>query len=109
MSGYPVWAIIAVLGVLTYLTRYAFLGLIGDRPLPPWLLRHLRYTGVAVLPGLVAPLLLVPAAAGGAPDPGRLAAAGVALLVGAWRRDVIQAVLAGAAVLAVASALGLSA
>lgn len=98
-----VWLIIAALGVLTYLTRFVFLGLVGDRPLPPWLLRHLRYTGVAVMPGLVAPLVLWPAATGGQPDAARLLAAGVALAVGVWRRDVIQAVLAGALTLAGAS------
>jgi len=96
VNGYPVWAIIAALGAATYLVRYAFLGLVGDRPLPPWVMRHLRYTGVAVLPGLVAPLVLWPDATGGAPDAARLVAAAVALGVGMWRRDVIQAALAGA-------------
>ncbi|WP_308917802.1 AzlD domain-containing protein [Jannaschia sp. LMIT008] len=100
MTGYPVWAIIGALGLGTYLIRFSFLGLIGDRPLPAWVLRHLRYTGVAVLPGLVAPLVLWPDATGGQPDPVRLAAAGATLAVGVWRRDVVQAVLAGAAVLA---------
>jgi len=95
MSGAGVWGIIAALGVLTYLTRFVFLGIVGDRPLPPWLLRHLRYTSVAVLPGLVAPLLVWPEATGGTPDLARLLAAGVALGVGAWRRDVILAVVAG--------------
>ncbi len=98
-----VWLIILSLAALTYLTRFVFLGLVGDRPLPAWLLRHLRYTGVAVLPGLVAPLVVWPAATGGATDPVRLAAAVVALGVGAWRRDVIQAVVAGALTLAALS------
>lgn len=100
MSGPYVWGIIAALAVLTYLTRFVFLGLVGDRPLPGWLLRHLRYTGVAVLPGLVAPLVVWPAATDGQTDPVRLAAAAVALGVGAWRRDTIQAVVAGAVTLA---------
>ena len=100
MSDATTWAVIAALGVLTYLTRFGFLGLIGDRPLPAWLTRHLRYTGVAVMPGLVAPLALWPEATGGAVDPVRLAAAAVTLGVGAWRRDVMQAVGAGAATLA---------
>ncbi|WP_281825919.1 AzlD domain-containing protein [Jannaschia rubra] len=95
MTDTPVWLIIASLGALTYLTRFVFLGLVGDRPLPPWLLRHLRYTGVAILPGLAAPLVVWPAAAGGETDLPRLVAAAVALGVGAWRKDVIQAVIAG--------------
>ncbi len=100
IGGPGVWGIIAALGVLTYLTRFVFLGIVGNRPLPAWLLRHLRYTGVAVLPGLVAPLVLWPAATGGEPDAARLIAAAVALAVGVWRRDVIQAVVAGALALA---------
>ena len=100
MSGSNVWLVIGAVGALTYLTRFVFLGLIGDRRMPPWLLRHLRFTGVAVLPGLVAPLLVWPAATGGEPDPARLLAAGVTLAVGMWRRDVIQAVLAGGIVFA---------
>ena len=105
MSGVPVWGIIAALGVLTYMTRFVFLGLIGDRDMPAWLLRHLRFTGVAVLPGLVAPLILWPAATGGTPDAARLIAAGVALAVGVWRRGVISAVLAGGATFAVLTGL----
>ncbi|MEL6586546.1 MAG: AzlD domain-containing protein [Pseudomonadota bacterium] len=100
-----VWGIIIALGLLTYLTRFGFLGLIGDRVLPAWLLRHLRYTGVAVLPGLVAPLVVWPDATGGTLDPVRLVAAAVTLGVGVWRKDVIQAVLAGGLVFAAGLAL----
>lgn len=96
MSGSAVWGIIVALGIGTYAIRFLFLGLVGDRAMPPWLLRHLRYTGVAVLPGLVAPLVVWPAATGGATDPLRLLAAAITLAVGIWRRDVIQAVVAGA-------------
>lgn len=94
-----VWTIILVLGAATYLVRLSFLGLVGDRPLPPWLIRHLRYTAVAVLPGLVAPLVLWPDATGGQPDPARLAAAAVTLGVGLWRKSVLWAMGAGAVTL----------
>lgn len=107
MTEYPLWAIICILGGLTYLTRFSFLGLIGDRPLPDWVLRHLRYTGVAVLPGLVAPLVLWPAATGGDPNIARLLAAGVTLAVGVWRKDVLAAIAAGFVTLGVAVTLGL--
>ncbi|WP_371156699.1 AzlD domain-containing protein [Jannaschia sp. 2305UL9-9] len=95
MTDTTVWIVIAALGIGTYLSRFAFLGLIGDREMPAWVLRHLRYTGVAVLPGLVAPLVVWPDATGGEVDPLRLASAAVTLAVGAWRRDTIQAVIAG--------------
>ena len=72
-SDAQIWTIIVLLGVGTFLIRFSFLGLIGSRKLPEWALRHLRYTPVAVLPGLVAPLVLFPAATDGNPDPARLA------------------------------------
>jgi branched-subunit amino acid transport protein len=93
------WAVIVALGAGTFLIRFSFLGLIGDRPLPGWILRALRFTPVAVLPGLVAPAVVWPEATGGAPDPARLAAACAALVVGALTRSVIAAVVAGFATL----------
>jgi len=91
----PVWLIIILLGIGTYLVRFSFLGIIGARPLPEWVLRHLRYTSVAVMPGIVAPLVLWPAATGGEADPARLSAAAAAFLAGLLTRSVIWSVLAG--------------
>jgi len=90
------WTIIAVMGVGTFLIRFSFLGLIGSRKMPDWLLRHLRYTPVAVLPGLVAPLVLWPNATDGTPDPVRMIAAVVTLAVAWYRKSMIQGALAGA-------------
>jgi len=98
-SAAEIWGIIAVLAVGTYLIRFSFLGLIGDRKMPDWLLRHLRYTPVAVIPGLVAPLVLWPSATDGALDPPRLLAAGVTLAIGYITRSVLWAILAGGATL----------
>jgi branched-subunit amino acid transport protein len=94
-----IWIVILVLGLGTFLIRFSFLGLIGNRPLPPWMLRHLRYTAVAVMPGLVAPLVLWPQATGGLPDPARLVAAGVTILTGVLTRSGLIAVFVGAAAL----------
>ncbi|WP_373355468.1 AzlD domain-containing protein [Pseudoroseicyclus sp. CXY001] len=93
------WIVIVALGIGTFLIRFSFLGLIGERKMPDWVLRHLRYTPVALLPGLVAPLVLWPAATEGETDPARLAAALVALLAGYIGRSAIWAMLAGAVVL----------
>lgn len=98
-SGAQIWTIIIALGIGTYLIRLSFLGLIGDRPLPGWALRMLRYTPVAVIPGLVAPLVIWPEATGGTPDPARLVAAAVTLGVGVWSRNVFAAIGAGAVTL----------
>ncbi|MFQ8429796.1 AzlD domain-containing protein [Amaricoccus sp. W119] len=94
-----VWTVILLLGIGTYLIRLSFLGLIGDRPLPGWATRLLRYVPVAVMPGLVAPLVVWPTATGGALDGPRLAAALAALVVGAWKRDALWAIGAGMATL----------
>jgi branched-subunit amino acid transport protein len=101
MSAAQVWLVILVLGAGTFLIRFSFLGLIGARPVPRLVARLLRYTPVAVLPGLVAPLVLWPAATGGAPDAARLAAAAATVLVGLATRNVLWAIGAGAGVLAV--------
>lgn len=95
-----IWIVIVVLGVGSFALRFVFLGAVGDRALPPWILRHLRYTAVAVLPALVAPLAVWPPATDGEPDPPRLAAAFVTFLVGYMTKNVLAAILAGALTLA---------
>ena len=99
-SSAEIWIIIALLGVGTYLIRFSFLGLIGGRQLPDWVLRHLRYTPVAILPGLVAPLVIWPASTGGETDVLRLAAALVTLVISWWRKNMLYGAAAGAATLA---------
>lgn len=94
-----IWIVILALGLGTYLVRISFIGLLGGRTLPDRALRMLRYVPVAVMPGLVAPLVVWPQATGGSPDAARLLAAAAALIVGAWRRSVIGAVGTGMAVL----------
>ncbi len=101
MTNAEIWTIILALGAGTYLIRFSFLGLIGDRPMSPFVLKFLRYTPVAVLPAMVAPLVLWPAATGGDPDPARLAAAFVTVVVGLWRKNLVLAILAGAVTLAI--------
>ena len=95
-----IWLIILIMGAGTYLIRFSFLGLIGNRKMPDWVLRHLRYTPVAVLPGLVAPLVMWPEATGGQPDPVRFTAAAVTLLVAWWRKNMLAGAAAGAMTLA---------
>jgi len=94
-SAAEIWFIILVMGVCTFLIRFSFLGLIGDRLMPPFLLKLLRYTPVAVLPAMVAPLAVWPSATGGDPEPVRLVATLVTLVVGVWRRNAIPAIIAG--------------
>lgn len=98
-SSAEIWLIIALVGAGTFFMRYSFLGAIGNRPMPDWVLRVLRYTPVAVLPALAAPLVLWPAATEGQTDPARLAAAVATVVVGVISRSALAAILAGAATL----------
>lgn len=105
-SPLAVWVVIAAIGLGTFLLRFSFLALIGRRELPERVLRVLRYTPVAVIPGLMAPQIFAPVTDSGAPDPVRLAAATATVVVGVWSRNVIAAMATGVAVLALLTALG---
>lgn len=99
MAGYSsaaIWAIIVALGVGTFAIRFSFLGLLGDRELPPSMLRYLRYTPVAVIPALMAPLLAWPSDTGGSVEPIRLLAAAVTIAIGVMTKNIIIALAAGA-------------
>ena len=90
------WLVIWALCLGTFGLRFLFLGVVGDRKMPPWVLRHLRNTAVGLLPGLIAPLVLWPEATGGALDWPRLIAAAVTLAVGYKTKNVFAAILLGA-------------
>ncbi|KUJ76403.1 hypothetical protein AVO45_11430 [Ruegeria marisrubri] len=93
------WIIIVGLAVGSYALRFVFIGLVGDRQMPAWLLRHLRYTAVAILPALIAPLVVWPSATGGEADLPRMSAAAVAVTVGLVSKNVLAAIFSGAATL----------
>lgn len=99
MSTTETWAIIILLGIGTFVLRFSFLGMIGGRTMPEWVLRHLRYTPVAVLPALVAPSVLWPGATGGETDPARLLAAIATVAIGLASRNVLWSILGGGATL----------
>lgn len=94
-----IWTVIIGMGLGSFALRFVFLGLIGDRAMPEWVLRHLRYTAVAILPALVAPLVVWPNATGGEFDIARFAAAAATVAAGVISRNVFAAIGAGAATL----------
>ncbi len=102
LSTAEIWAVIILLGLGTFLARFSFLGIVGDRPLPGWLLRLLRFTPVAIIPGLVAPLIVWPEATGGQMDPARTLAAVVTLTLGIATRNTLFAIFGGALALYIA-------
>ena len=98
-SDPAIWGIIAALGIGTFMIRFSFLGLLGDRAFPAWVLRHLRYTTVTILPALITPMVIWPEVTGGQTDPARLAAAAAAIAGGYLTRNAIVAILCGMATL----------
>lgn len=98
-SDLTIWAVIVLMGIGTFVLRWSFLGAVGNRPIPTWAQRLLRYTAVAVLPALVAPAVMWPQATQGRPDPVRMATAAATVLVGLITRNTLAAIVAGLTVL----------
>ena len=88
------WTVTLLMAIGTFLIRFSFLGILGGRELPAWLMLHLKYVAVAVFPALITPMVIWPDATGGAIDPARLIAAAAAFLIG-WRFSVYGAIFAG--------------
>lgn len=92
MSSIPaplLWTVIIGLALGSYALRFAFIGFLGGRAIPEWLMRHLRYTAVAIIPALVAPLVVWPAPAGGEPSLMHFAAAAATFAAGYLTRNVL--------------------
>ena len=100
-----VWIAIAASGVVTYLTRALPLVLTMPGGAPARLRRYLDALPIAIIAALAGAGIAVPDAqpTGGA----EVLAALVALAVAAWRRNLLFAVIAGVAAVALLRAVGL--
>lgn len=105
MNSVEIWTVIFALGAGSFLLRFSFLGLIGNRPMPDWVLRHLRYTGVAILPALVGPLVVWADGPGTGLDPVQMIAAAATVFSGALSRNTFVAIIVGGVTLALAATL----
>lgn len=90
-----IWIIILALGAGTFALRFSFLGLLGGRELPEWALRHLRYTAVAIMPGMITPMILFPPATGGQLDAVRLGATLATIAISLLTRNAVLTILGG--------------
>lgn len=93
------WTVIIGMAAGSYALRFLFIGLVGNRQMPAWLLRHLRYTAVAILPALVTPLVIWPPATGGQTDMARLGAAVMTVVIGLITKNVLAGIAGGAGTL----------
>lgn len=53
------WLVIVTIGVLTYLIRLSFIGLLGSQPMPQWAERPLSYVAPSVLAALTVPAVVL--------------------------------------------------
>ncbi len=95
------WTVIIGLAIGSFALRFLFIGLVGSRAMPAWLMRHLRYTAVAVIPALVAPLVIWPTPTNGQFSTPHLAVACVTFAIGYWTKNVLMAGAVGAGLLIV--------
>ena len=82
------WTAVIVIGVGTYLTRLSFIGAFGERQMPMWMERPLRFVAPAVMGAIVLPAVVQPN--GGlellpATNPRALAAVIAAAVAYKWR------------------------
>ena len=54
------WGAVVIIGLGTYLTRLSVIGAFGEREMPAWLERPLRYVAPAVLGAIVLPAVVLP-------------------------------------------------
>lgn len=94
-----IWAAIAGAALATYAVRALAFAVALPSALPRPVARYLDALPAAIIAALVGPAVLVP---GGAPTGGPELAAAIAVIgLVAWRRNLLAAVLAGVAVVAV--------
>ncbi len=92
------WLLALGLGAITYAMRISFMALMRRHAPPPGLIRALRFAPFAILPAILAPMVVFPASGGGEVDPLRIVAALAALAAGALTRSMLATIGVGAAV-----------
>jgi len=100
------WITIIIMGVITFALRLSLIGALGQRTLPPLLVRALRYVPPAMLMAIIVPELVLP---GGQLDlslgNARLLAGVLAAVVAWLSKNVFLTVGAGMAALWLLTAL----
>ena len=57
-STLKLWAVVAIVGALNYLSRLSFIAIFARRQVPPLLARAFRYVPAAMLTALVVPMIV---------------------------------------------------
>lgn len=85
---------VLVVGLITYSSRAGLILFLAERPLPPAVVRALRYVGPAVLSALTVNLLAGGEGASGV-EIAEVAAVSVGALVAVLKRNLIASLVAG--------------
>jgi len=89
------WAVVAIVGLLNYVSRLSFIALFARRRVPPLLVRAFRYVPAAMLTALVLPMIVgTPGDTAFAPPP-KIVAATVAGIVAFFTRSTLKTLGAG--------------
>ncbi|MFI4887143.1 MAG: AzlD domain-containing protein [Burkholderiales bacterium] len=57
-ASLKLWSVVAIVGLLNYLSRLSFIALFSKRHVPPLLARAFRYVPAAMLTALVLPMVV---------------------------------------------------
>jgi branched-subunit amino acid transport protein len=93
-SSLKLWAVVAIVGVLNYLSRLSFIAIFARRHIPALLGRAFRYVPAAMLTALVLPMILSPGEQASVSGP-KLVAAVVAGVVAFATRSTLATLASG--------------
>ncbi|MEJ2709069.1 MAG: AzlD domain-containing protein [Anaerolineales bacterium] len=90
------WLVIVIGGLLTYALRLSFIAFFGQKEIPTWLQRSLRYVPPAVLSAIIFPELLLPSGTVDLSLHNTRLLAGLLATIVAWRtRNALLTILSG--------------
>jgi branched-subunit amino acid transport protein len=90
------WLVILIGGLLTYALRLSFIAFFGQKGIPSWLQRSLRYVPPAVLSAIIFPELLLPSGAVDLSLHNTRLLAGLLAAIVAWRtHSALLTILSG--------------
>ena len=95
-NALKLWSVVAIVGLLNYLSRLSFIAVFAKRHVPPLLGRAFRYVPAAMLTALILPMIVpAPGAAPLATSAPRIVAAIVAGVVAFFTRSTLKTLGAG--------------
>lgn len=95
-NALKLWSVVAIVGLLNYLSRLSFIAVFAKRHVPPLLGRAFRYVPSAMLTALVVPMIVpAPGAAPLVTSAPRIVAAIVAGVVAFFTRSTLKTLGAG--------------